>query len=57
MKKWKFKLTCLVGEMKWSGNSFSINKFQLEDVPIEKFNCDIKSKNQTLEVNKTRREK
>ena len=38
--------------MKWWGNSFSINKFQLEDVPIEKFNSDVKSKNQPLEVNK-----
>ena len=42
--------------MKWSENNFSINKFQLEDVTIDKFNSDIKSKNHTLEVNKTRGE-
>lgn len=53
MNKQKFKQIYLIRNMKQSGNNFSINKFQLEDITMDKFNCDIKTINQTSEVNKT----
>ena len=53
MNKQKFKQIYLIRNMKQSGNNFSINKFQLEDITTDKFNCDIKIINQTSEVNKT----
>ena len=42
MNKQKFKQIYLIRNMKQSGNNFSINKFQLEDITMDKFNCDIK---------------
>ena len=53
MNKQKFKQIYLIRNMKQSGNNFSINKFQLEDITMDKFNCDIKTINWTSEVNKT----
>ena len=44
MNKQKFKLICFIGNMKQSGNNFSINKFQLEDRTIDKLNSGIKAR-------------